>query len=116
MKRREFVRKSLLAAIGIPTPGRKSKTLSNAAANLLSSGSSTAAGVASGTLFPLDVPELTSSEFRAAGFFGNVSGVIYRTAALHPPECGMPLGGIGTGCIVIGRDGRLGFCTLFKRV
>ena len=36
-------------------------------------------------------------QFRASGFSNPVCGVVYRSDAV--PCCGVPLGGIGTGCI-----------------
>jgi len=63
-------------------------------------------------LFPLDLPEREFVEFSAEGFSAPVSGVIY--SGENPPDCGMPLGGVGTGCLDLEADGRLGFCTLFN--
>ena len=48
-------------------------------------------------LFPTDVPADTWASFAAHGFSEPVDGVVYRTEA--PPCCGVPLGGVGTGCI-----------------
>ena len=48
-------------------------------------------------LFPTDLPELKWVEFSAEGFSKPVSGVIHRVA--QPAVCGMPLGGIDTGCL-----------------
>ncbi|MBM3242257.1 hypothetical protein FJZ31_38810 [Candidatus Poribacteria bacterium] len=63
-------------------------------------------------LFPLDLPSLEWVEFSAAGFERPVTGVIYR--ANCPPCCGVPLGGIGTGCLDIEAAGVLGFNTVFN--
>ena len=58
-------------------------------------------------LFPIDLPDLQWLEFEAEGFPRPVSGVIYRTG--NPPCCGVPLGGISTGCIDIDARGVYGF-------
>jgi uncharacterized protein (DUF608 family) len=64
-------------------------------------------------LFPTGLPELEWQEFQAAGFSRPVSGIIFR--ADQPPCCGVPLGGISTGCLDIQATGVLGFSTLFSR-
>jgi hypothetical protein len=38
--------------------------------------------------------------------------VIYRTA--KSPCCGVPLGGVSTGCLDIDPTGTIGFCTIFS--
>ena len=63
-------------------------------------------------LFPTDLPELEWVEFPSEGFSKPVAGVIHRTA--YPAVCGMPLGGIDTGCIDLGTDGTMGYCTIFN--
>lgn len=63
-------------------------------------------------LFPIDLPSLEWKEFAAAGFEQSVNGVIYRTDS--PPCCGVPLGGISTGCLDIDSSGVIGFCTIFN--
>jgi uncharacterized protein (DUF608 family) len=62
-------------------------------------------------LFPTDLQECEWQEFAAAGFSKPVSGVIYRTG--KTPCCGVPLGGISTGCLDIEATGVLGFNCLF---
>jgi hypothetical protein len=49
------------------------------------------------TLFPTDLPEREWVEFPAHGYTDTVCGVIHRGS--NPPVCGVPLGGIDTGCI-----------------
>ncbi len=66
-------------------------------------------------LFPVNLPSRQWNTFHAAGFSRPVCGVIYRPDVLKP-ACGMPLGGIGTGCLDIEADGRLGLVTIFQRV
>lgn len=63
-------------------------------------------------LFPTNLPSLEWVEFSAAGFTRPVSGVIYRTD--KPPCCGVPLGGISTGCLDIDARGVYGFSSLFN--
>ncbi|MBI2843254.1 MAG: hypothetical protein HYX78_07615 [Armatimonadetes bacterium] len=64
------------------------------------------------TLFPTDLPGRTCVSFGAAGFSKPACGVIYRLA--KPTTCGMPLGGIDTGCIDLETSGLLGYCSLFN--
>ena len=63
-------------------------------------------------LFPPGLPEREFVEFSAEGFSASVSGVIY--SGKNPPDCGMPLGAVGTGCLDLEATGLLGFCTLFN--
>ena len=63
-------------------------------------------------LFPAGLPTLEWVEFEAAGYTRPVSGVIYDSG--EPPCCGVPLGGISTGCIDIDARGVFGFSTLFN--
>lgn len=49
--------------------------------------------------------------FVAAGFDRPVSGFIHRATR---PSCGMPLGGIDTGCLDIEATGLLGMCSIFN--
>lgn len=62
-------------------------------------------------LFPIDLPALQWSTFTAEGFKSPVAGVIFRTGQ---STCGVPLGGIGTGCIDLDTDGSLGRCSIFN--
>jgi len=64
------------------------------------------------TLFPTALPELEWLEFSAEGFSKPVSGLIHRTA--KPPCCGLPLGGISTGCLDIEVAGVLGYSSIFN--
>jgi uncharacterized protein (DUF608 family) len=63
-------------------------------------------------LFPTDLPERQWFEFSARGFSNPVTGVIYRAAS--PIACGLPLGGIDTGCIDLETTGLLGYATIFN--
>ena len=51
------------------------------------------------------------SQFNAAGFDIPVSGLVTRTN--KTPCCGVPLGGLGTGCLDVGAHGTLGYMTCF---
>ena len=64
------------------------------------------------TLFPTNLPLLTWSEFPAAGFSKPAAGVLYH--GRQPPVCGLPLGGIDTGCLDLGADGLLGYSSIFN--
>lgn len=63
------------------------------------------------TLFPIDLPDRQWLEFRAAGFPREVSGVVFRAGQA---SCGVPLGGVGTGCMDLDTDGTLGRCSIFN--
>ena len=71
-----------------------------------------ARGAAPATLFPTDVEGKTWLSFPAAGFSQPACGVVYRMK--DDVSCGMPLGGIDTGCIDLETSGLLGFCTIFN--
>jgi uncharacterized protein (DUF608 family) len=87
----------------------------SAAALLAASGLCFAADPAvENTLFPTNLPERQWSQFKALGFTGQVCGTIYNSN--RKPECGVPLGGIGTGCLDLEADGTFGYCTAFSRV
>jgi len=64
------------------------------------------------TLFPLDLPEREWVEFKADGFSKPVAGVIHR--GTNPPVCGVPLGGVDTGCLDVEATGLLGYNTIFN--
>src|SRR5262245_60925491 len=59
-------------------------------------------------LFSTDIACHQWLEFRADGFDAPVSGIVYRTNDL--PCCGVPLGGISTGCLDLDPNGTFGFC------
>ena len=78
----------------------------------LAGGMDSSGVAAEGTLFPTDLAGNQWVEFAAAGFSAPVSGVIFRPD--QPTCCGVPLGGVGTGCLDIQVGGVLGFETLFN--
>ena len=59
-------------------------------------------------LFPTDVAERAVSEFPARGYDDPVHGVRFTSDAI--PFKGVPLGGIGTGCLDPDADGTVGQC------
>jgi uncharacterized protein (DUF608 family) len=63
-------------------------------------------------LFPAGLGSADWATFEAAGFEGPVTGAIHRRSS--PARCGMPLGGIDTGCIDLETSGLLGFATIFN--
>lgn len=65
-------------------------------------------------LFPANLQERQWISFHAEGFSSPVTGVIYRPSA--PPCCGMPLGGVGTGCIDLDVRGTFGFISAFSQL
>lgn len=62
-------------------------------------------------LFPLDLPEVQWAEFPAGGYSHPVAGVIFRAGQ---SSCGIPLGGIGTGCMDLDTEGTFGRCSIFN--
>lgn len=64
------------------------------------------------TLFPTDLPELEWLEFPAQGFAAPACGLIFRTG--RPPCCGVPLGGISTGCLDVEASGVFGYSSIFN--
>src|SRR5882672_3380153 len=65
----------------------------------------------SSKLFPTHLPRLQWSEFTVEDFEEAVCGVVFR---LGDCSRGMPLGGIGTGCVDLNVDGTLGLCSIFN--
>ena len=63
-------------------------------------------------LFPIELPVGDWAQFRSPGFSIPVSGVVFCPD--KPTCCGVPLGGVGTGCLDIEVGGVLGFETLFN--
>ena len=63
-------------------------------------------------LFPKDLPNGEWRRFTAAGFDESACGTIHRNS--NPATCGMPLGGIDTGCLDLETSGLLGYCSIFN--
>jgi len=63
-------------------------------------------------LFPEHLLHATWQRFPAEAYSRPVTGVIYRGEPR--PTCGMPLGGIDTGCLDIEPNGMLGYSTIFN--
>lgn len=62
-------------------------------------------------LFPIHLPSLEWLQFPADGFTSSVCGLIHRAGE---SLCGLPLGGIGTGCMDLNTDGTLGRASIFN--
>src|SRR5689334_3866269 len=78
----------------------------------LANGSAVAAELS--RYFPGGVLHASWQEFAVQGYTRRITGVVYRG---HPrPTCGMPLGGLDTGCIDIEPNGLLGYSTLFNQL
>jgi uncharacterized protein (DUF608 family) len=63
-------------------------------------------------LFSPTAPPDEWTEFPADGISQKACGIIYATD--HLPCCGVPLGGISTGCLDVDPNGTFGFCTVFN--
>ncbi len=63
-------------------------------------------------LFEKEKEESKWVSFSAEGFSQPVAGIIHRKDI--PVTCGMPLGGITTGCIDLETSGLWGYCTIFN--
>ncbi|MHB8277612.1 MAG: GH116 family glycosyl-hydrolase [Candidatus Humimicrobiaceae bacterium] len=63
-------------------------------------------------LFPTGIPERKVTEFNAKGYEKPVYGI--RFTSDNPPYKGIPLGGLGTGCINLEVNGTLGQCSIFN--
>ena len=62
-------------------------------------------------LFATEALGVKWSEFKAEGFQSPAPGIIYKSGE---SECGLPLGGIGTGCMDLDTDGTFGRCSIFN--
>jgi len=62
-------------------------------------------------LFPIELEELQWLRFAADGFSRPVCGIVYRAGQ---SVCGLPLGGLGTGCVDLNTEGTLGRATIFN--
>ncbi len=67
-----------------------------------------------GRLFPADLPEAQWVDFQASGFAKDVTGIIYRGDPY--PISGVPLGGIGCGCIDLDPAGTFGYSSIFNHL
>ena len=64
--------------------------------------------------FPRHIPHADWQEFAADGYGQSVTGVVYRGEPR--PTCGMPVGGLDTGCLDIEPNGMLGYVTIFNEL
>lgn len=88
------------------------KLVATLGAFLLSAASSSAEPVKSGLLFASDLPTETWTSFKANGFPDPVTGAIYTGS--RPASNGLPLGGIGTGCLDLETNGLFGYSSVFN--
>lgn len=80
--------------------------------SLVGIGSAARPADADSRYFPRGILHATWQEFPVAGYSQPVTGVVYRG---NPrPACGMPLGGLDTGCLDIESNGLLGYGTIFN--
>ncbi|MEX2172104.1 MAG: GH116 family glycosyl-hydrolase [Pirellulales bacterium] len=73
-----------------------------------------ATSIEEGRFFPAGLLHADWQEFDCEGYAHPVTGVIYR--GKPRPTCGMPLGGIDTGCLDIETNGLLGYSTIFNHL
>jgi hypothetical protein len=64
--------------------------------------------------FPAGILHSQWTRFEARGYAQPVTGVVYR--GRPRPTCGMPLGGLDTGCLDIEPTGMLGYSTIFNQL
>ena len=64
-------------------------------------------------LFSVTKPQKKWTSFKASGYKKNVVGVVYQSGQA---VCGLPLGGMATGCIDLNTDGTIGRCTCFNTI
>lgn len=79
---------------------------------LVTLGCATASAETSKRLFPKDLPQSEWKRFDAAGYSSPVSGVIYKTG--QKLICGLPVGGVDTGCLDLEIDGTTGYMTIYN--
>src|ERR1017187_3455313 len=65
-------------------------------------------------IFPTGLPEASWQTFQAAGYSKPVTGIIYR--GKPRPICGVPMGGVGTGCIDVEASGMFGYSSIFNHL
>lgn len=65
-------------------------------------------------LFPPHLLHATWQRFAAEGYRLPVTGMVFRGEPR--PTCGMPLGGLDTGCLDLEPNGTLGYCTIFNHL
>src|SRR5690606_28398714 len=64
--------------------------------------------------FPPHILHASWQTFPVKGFGRPVTGVVYR--GIPRPTCGMPLGGLDTGCIDLEPNGMWGYSTIFNHL
>ena len=71
------------------------------------------AGVCMGAKFDTTVEHNSWQRFACEGFSQSVAGIVFEPS--NPPCCGVPIGGVGTGCLDIEVGGVIGFDTIFNQ-
>jgi uncharacterized protein (DUF608 family) len=71
----------------------------------------TATGASAERRFPAGLPHASWQKFPVTGYQQPVTGIVYR--GLPRPTCGMPLGGVDTGCVDLEPTGLWGYSTIF---
>src|SRR5438552_1532150 len=102
LSRRQLLQEGLavgavIAGTGLQVPGSEDSNRSSAANK---------------RLFPANLSSGQWLEFPAEGFSGSAVGVIHQRE--YPAQCGMPLGGIGTGFLNLDTSGLFGLCSIFN--
>ena len=64
------------------------------------------------TLFDISLPERTWTTLHVEGFDSPIPGALFR--ASNTPCCGLPLGGVGTGCVDVDAAGVWGYNSMFN--
>jgi uncharacterized protein (DUF608 family) len=74
----------------------------------------TVAPAEDGRYFPAGILHASWQKFPVSGYEMSVTGVVFR--GRPQPSCGMPLGGLDTGCLDIDANGMLGYATIFNHL
>ena len=118
MKRREFLKTSVLGLAATGVTAGSGKYVAAEAQQQSSQNSGTEADASKvynrddQRLFPADIPRKQWARFDAQGFSKPACGIVYHSDDIVPN--GMPLGGVATGCMDIDTDGTFGFFNLFN--
>lgn len=118
MKRREFIKSSVLGVTGTaalamadPVSGKDRKEHVKGKTTSSPSMIDQIYPADPHRLFP-DVPPKQWARFQANGFSKPACGIVYRREDIVPH--GMPLGGVATGCMDVDTNGKFGYFNLFN--
>ena len=70
-------------------------------------------GISDGAKFDTTAEHGSWQRFACEGFSQDVAGIIFEPS--DPPCCGVPIGGVGTGCLDIEAGSVIGFDTIFNQ-